>query len=111
MAFVDDVPTNTSDPHLGPVDHSINELSKETSLRVLEVPQIDSNKEVNVATVHYFRKWVVKPCMLLLQSSFLVQQFSLKLQILTCVMAKAASCVWEGKAIDKGVSSQLIFAH
>jgi hypothetical protein len=66
VAFVDDVTTNTSNPHFCPIDHAINKLSKEASLRVLKVPQVDFNQEVNIAAVHNFGQRMIKPCLFLL---------------------------------------------
>jgi len=44
-----DVTTDSSDPHFGPLFHSIDELCKQTPLRMLEVSQVNLDQEVYIA--------------------------------------------------------------
>jgi hypothetical protein len=54
---------------------------------------------------------MVESRMFLLQSRLFIQYFRLKFQILTRIVAQGAGFIWQGEAVNEGISGQLILAY
>jgi len=60
------IATNGSDLHVSvPQSHLVNELSEDTTLLMFKIPQVDLDKQVDVASVSHFAQRVVVPFELL----------------------------------------------
>jgi hypothetical protein len=54
---------------------------------------------------------MIESGMFFFKSRLFIQYFRLKFQILTRIVAQGAGFIWQGEAVNEGISGQLILAN
>lgn len=103
VSLVEDVSTDACNAHFSAFLSPVDELGEETASRVLEITQVHFDQQIDIAIIHHFRKRVIEPSMFFFETCLFIHYFSLKLQILTCVMPKGSSIAWQSKPIHESV--------